>query len=272
MADINTILSWFQTGDFPTEAQFRETFLSFMMKGDSLSVAKVEGLTEILQQTLPSEQFNSYQLAMANIIEELAQKDGSNINVEAWKTTLGISDIATVDGDAEGNVYLKTQTDLKFESLHARLDDLFELLASDDVDLDQLQEVVNLIKTHQTEIEQLQQISIGNTHDNKVELTGTYEGTGATLQSQLNLIIWDKLEQIELALTQIGSTQFETVIRVNSTITHNLNTKNVFVAAYDIVTGYAVPLRYKVNFSNDNIIDVEFDVEPVNQVKVIIKK
>ncbi|WP_187477858.1 hypothetical protein [Amniculibacterium sp. G2-70] len=272
MADINTILSWFQTGDFPTEAQFRETFLSFMMKGDAVSISQVEGLTEILQQTLSEEQFNNYQFAMATLIDGLAKADGSNIDVELWRTTLGIANIATVDGEADGNVYLKTQTDLKFESLHARLDDLFEILASDDVNLDELQELVNLIKTHQTEIEQLQQISIGNTHDNKVELTGTYEGTGATLQSQLNLIIWDKIEQIEQSLSAIGTTKYTAQIRVNSTLTHNLNSRDLLVVGYDAVTGYSVPLRHKVNASDANVVDVEFDSEPLNFVKITIKK
>lgn len=94
MADINTILSWFQTGDYPTEAQFRETFLSFMLKGDAVSISQIEGLTEILQQTLSEEQFSNYQFAMATLIDGLAKADGSNIDVEMWRATLGITNIA----------------------------------------------------------------------------------------------------------------------------------------------------------------------------------
>lgn len=44
MTDLETILSWFQTGDLPTEEEFQETFSSFRHKNTKLQIAEVDGL------------------------------------------------------------------------------------------------------------------------------------------------------------------------------------------------------------------------------------
>ena len=46
---LDTIFSWFETGDFPTETQFKETFLSFYHKDDLIPTESIEGLEEIFQ-------------------------------------------------------------------------------------------------------------------------------------------------------------------------------------------------------------------------------
>lgn len=48
MAIIATILSWFETGDRPTQQQFEDTFLSFRLKSDSVPVSEVSGIDELM--------------------------------------------------------------------------------------------------------------------------------------------------------------------------------------------------------------------------------
>ena len=46
---LNTIFSWFETGDFPTQTQFKETFLSFYHKEYLIPKENIEGLQEVFQ-------------------------------------------------------------------------------------------------------------------------------------------------------------------------------------------------------------------------------
>jgi hypothetical protein len=42
MASLATIISWFKTGSYPTEDQFRETWLSFYHKSEKIPVSSIE--------------------------------------------------------------------------------------------------------------------------------------------------------------------------------------------------------------------------------------
>jgi hypothetical protein len=48
MTSLNTILTWFTKGKYPTEAQFSETWNSFWHKQTPIPVGNVEGLNQIL--------------------------------------------------------------------------------------------------------------------------------------------------------------------------------------------------------------------------------
>lgn len=86
ITDKNTIYSWFQTDDFPTEAQFRATWDSFWHKSESIPVSQITGLNELFIQTASVSQLN-----------QKANKDGSNIQVDAFRLVLGIKDKTTKD-------------------------------------------------------------------------------------------------------------------------------------------------------------------------------
>jgi len=43
MTNLSTILSWFKTGLYPTEAQFSETWESFWHKSESIPASKIDG-------------------------------------------------------------------------------------------------------------------------------------------------------------------------------------------------------------------------------------
>ena len=80
--DKNTIYSWFQTDDFPTEEQFRATWDSFWHKSESIPVSQITGLNELFTQTASVSQLN-----------QKANKDGSNIDVINYSLKLGINNL-----------------------------------------------------------------------------------------------------------------------------------------------------------------------------------
>ena len=82
ITDKNTIYSWFQTDDFPTEAQFRATWDSFWHKSESIPMSQITGLNQLFQQTATVAQVNG----KANI-------DGSNIDVSAYQEKLNITNL-----------------------------------------------------------------------------------------------------------------------------------------------------------------------------------
>jgi len=44
MVSLATIFSWFETGDFPTQQQFRDTFSSFWHKSEKIDATAIEGI------------------------------------------------------------------------------------------------------------------------------------------------------------------------------------------------------------------------------------
>jgi len=102
--DINTLKSWFETGDKPTQEQFWAWMDSYWHKGDSIPIQSVVGLNDLIAGKADSSQLQYYAL-----------KDASNIDVNVWKVKLLPSNIATVDKeDLTGNVYDKSQCDKLF--------------------------------------------------------------------------------------------------------------------------------------------------------------
>ncbi|AKK74428.1 hypothetical protein OK18_19040 [Chryseobacterium gallinarum] len=116
---INTILSWFETGDFPTQEQFAASWTSFRHKDESIPMDQVENLNSKLQEKVDKTVYNTHLINEDAHITTLAKLNASNLNdanVQAWKTILGVGDlpanIATVDdGVNSGNVYTKDQSD-----------------------------------------------------------------------------------------------------------------------------------------------------------------
>ncbi len=115
---LNTILNWFQTGDFPTEAQFIASWSSFRHKDDAIPADQISGLSNLFQQTASIEAFNTH-LADSNAhTGYLAKLDATNLtatNVNEWRNKLGVGqlsqNIASVDdADHIGNVYTKNQS------------------------------------------------------------------------------------------------------------------------------------------------------------------
>lgn len=107
MVNLETILSWFQTGDYPTQEEFEQTFSSFRHKDTKIPIAEVDGLESSLNSKLsvddlpsnmalvdegqPSDVFNKEQImAMAMMLSDYV-KDGK---IRADKIeALGLTDL-----------------------------------------------------------------------------------------------------------------------------------------------------------------------------------
>lgn len=126
---INTIFSWFETGDFPTQQQFQATFSSFFHKDEDIPAEKIQGLSQMFQGVATSESVTNHIQDPDAHAEHLTRRDASNLtsaNVTEWRTKLGVNYIATVDtapGTDDGNVYNKEQIALFLNTINNRIDD-----------------------------------------------------------------------------------------------------------------------------------------------------
>lgn len=111
MTDLETILSWFQTGDFPTEEEFQQTFSSFRHKETKIPIAEVDNLESslnnkanigdipdnvaLVDEGQPANVFNKEQvIAMAMMLSDYV-KDGK---IRADKIeSLGLTDLIEAD-------------------------------------------------------------------------------------------------------------------------------------------------------------------------------
>lgn len=277
---LTTIFSWFEKGDFPTEYQFKQTFSSFRHADERIRIDEVSGLQEAVQNTISADVFNNH-LADENAhVSVLAKLNASNLSaadISEWKEKLQINSTATIDGDHNiGNVYTKAQTEqilnilrTKDDTLLQSINELVAVLASDDVNLDKIQEIVNYIKENRRQISLINDIIAEGISDDKINLVGSYSNWGAiAYQSQFNNLVYDKLRQIEIAGSE--KMRHEEKVRSDSRIKHDLNTLSFAIDAYDIVTMFSIPL--KVRRIDTNTIDVLFDSVPPNMIQLTIKK
>lgn len=108
MADITTknqLKQWFVTGSKPNQTQYYAWMDSYWHKQEQISINNIAGLGDALANKADTEQLQYY-----------AAKDAGNIDVNTWKTKLGVgslpSNVATIDdGQNTGNTYSKIQAD-----------------------------------------------------------------------------------------------------------------------------------------------------------------
>ena len=112
------IYSWFETDDFPTEAQFRATWDSYWHKSENIPMASISGLVAKFNQTVSKSTFESHLKDENAHDTTLAKIDASNIgpNQGAWRTALGINDITPPDVDLT-NYYTKPEVDGLLENI-----------------------------------------------------------------------------------------------------------------------------------------------------------
>lgn len=277
---LTTIFSWFEKGDIPTEYQFRQTFSSFRHLDDEIEMDDVKGLNEAFQKTLSTIAFTDHledESAHNSVLAKLNASNLTDVNVDEWREKLKIKLTATIDGGGEpGNVFTKEQIGEIVNILQAKDDEMLEriarineLLTSDDVNLDELQEIVDYIKENREQIKLLKEAVI-NSSDDKIRLVGSYSNWGAvTYQNRFNDLVYDKIETIEDD-TSSEKNKYEERVRGDSVIKHNLDTLSFVIDAYDTVTMFTIPL--KVRRIDSNTIEVLFDSIPPNIIQLTIKK
>jgi len=260
------VYQYFQTGDIPTESQFQFLFNNLWFKDEQMSISDVSGLAEMFQNTLSVEQLENHTDDENAHIQFLAKLDGSNIDVEAWKTLLEIIKIATVDdGDFEGNVYTKEQIQATINELLVNIDGIRDILNSNDVNLDELQEIVNYIKENREQIELLQELIIGETTDTKVNLTDDYDFLGIfDNQRDLNRSIYDFLQTLS---TEQNS--YVKSVTSSESFPHPLGTDKLIIQCRDSVTGKRIECE---DYATSTTIQINFLTDIINPINVLITK
>lgn len=272
---LNTILSWFETGDFPTEAQFKATFLSFYHKDDIIPIKNIEGFEDLSHLFASAEDFKKHLKDPAAHSGYLALLNASNLtatHVDNWKSKLGISNVATIDSSGQpGNVYTKIQVDsfvneLKDadKGLAFEIEKIKKLLSSNDLSLDELQEIVNFIKNNRNDIEALKAIS-GESREDKVKLILDYNWLGSPKnQQEFNKQIYDKI-------LLISQTPTSAVVQVtkSTTFPNPFETENVIIQARDSVTGKKINVD---DYATNQIIEIKMFGEIVNPINILILK
>ncbi|MDW9382809.1 hypothetical protein [Chryseobacterium sp. JV558] len=272
---LHTIFSWFETGDFPTEAEFKETFLSFYHKDDPIPMKSIEGFEEIFQLFASAEAFQKHLTDPAAHSEYLALLNAGNLtpaHVESWKNKLGIKNVATVDSsDQLGNVYTKIQVDgfvdeLKDadKDLASDIEKIKKILLSNDLSLDELQEIIDFIKKSREDIEALKAVS-GQTSEDKVKLLLDYNALGSPKNQQdFNKQIYDKV-------LLISQTPTSAVVQVagNAVFPNTLETENVIIQARDSVTGKKINVD---DYATNQTIEVKMIGVLVNPINILILK
>lgn len=278
---LTTIFSWFEKGDTPTQDQFQQTFSSFRHLEEKIKIDEVAGLPEAFQKTLSAETFTNHLNDESAHNSVLAKLNASNLtpaNIDQWKEKLKINLAATIDGAGEtGNVYTKQQIgeivnmfQAKDNEMLEAIETINELLASDDVNLDKIQEIVDYIKENRQQIELIKETLISGSSDDKIRLLGSYSNWGAvTYQNQFNDLVYGKIQRVEEEVASEKIT-YEQRVRGDSIIKHDLDTLSFVIDAYDIVTMFTVPL--KVRRIDTKSIEVLFDSIPPNIIQLTIKK
>lgn len=272
---LHTIFSWFQSGDFPTEAQFKATFSSFYHKDYPIPVESIEGL-EDLSQFVSTDKFQEHITDSGAHSQYLALLNASNLtstHVSSWKSKLGIGNVGTIDSaDQSGNVYTKIQTDGFVNELNEADNNLASeiarikgILLSNDLSLDDLQEIVEFIKKNRVDIEALKAISLQEIKEDKVKLSLDYNWLNSPKnQQEFNEQIYDKV-------LSISQTPTSAVVQVTkSTVFPNiLETENVIIQARDSVTGKKINID---DYATNQTIEVNVLSEIVNPINILILK
>ncbi|HEX7871203.1 MAG TPA: hypothetical protein VF455_13925 [Chryseobacterium sp.] len=268
---LDTIFSWFETGDFPTETQFKETFSSFYHKDYPIPIENIEGLEEIVsteafQAHLKDSKAHSKYLALLNA------GNLTSTDINSWKSKLGISNVATIDSSGQlGNVYTKMQSDsfvnvLKDadKDLAQEIGKIKEILLSNDLSLDELQEIADFIKKSREDIEALKAIS-GETREDKVKLLLDYDLlNNPKNQQEFNQQIYDKV-------LLISQTPTSAIVQITeSTVFPNtLETENVIIQARDSVTGKKINVD---DYATNQIIEINMVGNIDNPINILILK
>lgn len=155
IVSLNTIKNWFKTGLIPTQAQFWDTWDSLRHKSEKVPVADVEGIDQLLSAKADKAVLDDH-LTNANAHANL-------FNSKEDKSKKGVaSGYAPLDEAVKiASQYLNIVNDLfnggatsllsaeQGKVLQTQIDNINQLLASDNVNLDNVQELVDAIETIQ---------------------------------------------------------------------------------------------------------------------------
>ena len=158
VTNLNTILNWFKTGSKPTQPQFWATWQSFWHKGDTIPQSSISGLTTVLNSKADANQLNGHltdQNAHAALLsgkENKSEKGAVNgyvpLDAIAKITAQYLNIVNNLTTGGVENLLSAEQGKL----LQGQINGINAILASDNVNLDTVQELVDAIETFQTSL------------------------------------------------------------------------------------------------------------------------
>lgn len=273
---LDTIFSWFETGDFPTETQFKETFSSFYHKDYPIPMESIEGFKDVFQLFASAEAFKKHLTDPKAHSGYLALLNASNLtstNINEWKSKLGLSNVATIDSsDHLGNAYTKIQVDGLIDALKdadknlaLEIVNIKNILLSNDLSLDELQEIVDFIKKNRDDIEALKAIPFGESREDKVKLLLDYNWLSSPKnQQEFNKQIYDKV----LLISQTP-TSAVVQIKQSAVFANTLETENVIIQARDSVTGKKINVD---DYATNQTIEIKMFSDLINPINILILK
>ena len=232
MADKNTIKNWFKTGLKPTQAQFWATWDSFWHKDEKIPITAIEDIENILAEKADAEVVDYHltnEAAHANLFnaKEDKNKRGASDGYAPLNnfTKLAIEYLNVVNDLVTGGVdSLLTAEQGKL--LQSQIDNINVLLTSDNVNLDNVQELVDAIETVQTSLETILvndlttggttkaltaemgkslKILVDSLATNKLD-KGTYTGNAQDLKTDIDNIYQPDVVIRYTAPTRVGDT------------------------------------------------------------------
>lgn len=151
------------------------------------------------------------------------------------------------------------------KDLALKIENIRKILLSNDLSLDELQEIVNFIKKNRDDIEALKALPIGESSEDKVKLVLDYDWLSSPKnQQEFNKQIYDKVllisQTAESAVVQItGSAVFP----------NTLETENVIIQARDSVTGKKINID---DYATNQTIEIKMLGDLANPINILILK
>lgn len=155
MADKNTIKNWFRTGLRPSQAQFWATWDSFWHKDEKIPIDAINDIQNILAEKADAEALVNHltnETAHADLFDGKEDKDKKGI-ADGYAplnnfTKLAIEYLNVVNDLVTGGVDSLLSAE-QGKLLQNQIDNINVLLTSDNVNLDNVQEIVDAIETVQ---------------------------------------------------------------------------------------------------------------------------
>jgi hypothetical protein len=257
MADKNTIKNWFLTGSIPTQAQFWATWDSFWHKDEKIPITAIDDIENILNEKADAEALRNHVAddnAHAALFDEKLDATvfvDHQIDLNAHAALFAEKENKNNKGVAGGYAPLDEFTKITHEYLNiindlvtggatallsaeqgkllqTQINNINVLLTSDNVNLDNVQELVDAIETIQ--------LSLSSILVNNLTTGGTTKALTAEMGKSLAIAVGLKENSInkQNSLATDGSgTKIPTVDAVNAVIGSISN-------AIDIINGQIV--------------------------------
>lgn len=158
MASLNNIKGWFKTGFKPTQQQFEDTWDSFWHKDENIPVANIDGIDNLLNQKANKSVVDNHLTDASAHSEKFSTKEDKNKKGQAGGYVpldefikIAADYLRIVDDLVTGGTdrILSAQQGVELQS---QINQINILLQSNDVNLDNVQELVDAIKTIQTSL------------------------------------------------------------------------------------------------------------------------